>query len=92
MKEKQVYKKIWPLPVKNFKKLFLWHQAVHIMNLTVNRQVCVIKTVAYRANTDTHTHRHTHTWTDKSLKTEGPMILSNDIFFFKTVIIGGPIL
>ena len=22
MKEKQVYKKIWPLPVKNFKKLF----------------------------------------------------------------------
>ena len=48
MKEKQVYKKIWPLPVKNFKKIFLWHHAVHIMNLTVNRQVCVIKTVAYR--------------------------------------------
>ena len=60
------------------------------MNLTVNRQVCVIKTVAYRANTDTHTHRHTHTWTDKSLKTEGPMILSVDIIYFKTVIIGGP--
>ena len=36
--------------------------------------------------------RNTHTWTDKSLKTEGPMILSNDIFFFKTVIIGGSIL
>ena len=34
--------------------------------------------------------KKTHTWTDKSLKTEGPMILSNDIFFFKTVIIGGP--
>ena len=31
------------------------------------------------------------TWTDKSLKTEGPKILSNHIFYFKTVIIGGPI-
>ena len=30
------------------------------------------------------------TWTDKSLKTEGPKILSNYIFYFKTVIIGGP--
>ena len=44
---------------------------------------------------DRQTHRqtdgHTDTWTDKSLKTEGPMILSNDTFFFKTVIIGGPI-
>ena len=28
--------------------------------------------------------------TDKSLKTEGPMILSIDIFYFKTMIIGGP--
>jgi len=34
------------------------------------------------------------TWTDKSLKTKGPKILSNYIFYFKfkTVIIGGPIL
>ena len=54
----------------------------------MDRQVCVIKTVAYRLETD----RHTDGWTDKSLKTEGPMILSNDIFYFKTVIIGGPIL
>ena len=91
MKEKQVYKKIWPLPVKNFKKFFLWHQAVHIMNLTVDRQVCVIKTLAYRANTDRQTDRQTHTRTDKSLITEGPKILSNDIFYFRTVIIGGPI-
>ena len=80
MKEKQVYKKIWPLPVKNFKKFFSGHQAVDIMYLNVDRQVCVIKTVTYRANTDTHTDRHTDTWTDKNLKTEGPMILSNDIF------------
>ena len=36
-------------------------------------------------------HRQTHTRTDKSLKTEGPMILSIYIFYFKTVIIGGPI-
>ena len=43
-------------------------------------------------HTHRHTHRHSDTCTDKSLKTEGPMILSNDIFFFKTVIIGGPIL
>ena len=28
--------------------------------------------------------------TNKSLKTEGPMILTIDIFYFKTVIIGGP--
>ena len=62
------------------------------MNLTVDRQVCVIKTVAYSLRTDRHTDRHTDTWTDKSLKTEGPIILSNDIFYFRTVIIGGPIL
>ena len=42
------------------------------------------------------THRQTHTQThghmdSKSLKTEGPMILSIDIFYFRTVIIGGPI-
>ena len=60
MKEKQLYKKIWPLPVKNFKKFFLWHQAVDIMYLNVDRQVCVIKTVAYRANRDTHTDTQTH--------------------------------
>ena len=71
MKEKQVYIKIWPLPVKIFKKLFLWHQAVHLMNLTVDRQVCVIKTVAYSLRIDTQTD----TGTDKSLKTEGPKIV-----------------
>ena len=38
------------------------------------------------------TDTQTDTGTDKSLKTEGPMILSDDIFFFKTVIIGGPIM
>ena len=41
---------------------------------------------------DRQTHRHTDTGTDKSLKTEGPKILSNDIFYFRTVIIGGPII
>ena len=41
--------------------------------------------MAYRAKTDT--------WTDKKVKTEGPMILSIDIFYLKTVmIIGGPIM
>ena len=89
MKEKQVYNKIWPLPVRNFKKFFLWHQAVHIMNLTVDRQDCVIKTVAVRLRTDTQTD--THTGTDKSLKTEGPKTLSNNIFYFRNVTIGGPI-
>ena len=58
MKEKQVYKKIWPLPVKNFKKFFLWHQAVHIMYLNVDRQGCVIKTVALQP-ADKQTHRET---------------------------------
>ena len=55
----------------------------------MDRQVCVIKAVAYSLRTETQTH--TQTWTDKVLKTEGPMILSIDIFYFKTVIIGGPI-
>ena len=44
--------------------------------------------------TDRHTDtRQTDTGIDKSLKTEGPKILSNDIFYFRTVtvIIGGPI-
>ena len=49
----------------------------------MDRQVCVIKAVAYSLRTDRHT-------TDKSLKTQGPMILSIDIFYSKTVIIGGP--
>ena len=39
---------------------------------------------------DRHTDTHTHTGTDKSLKTEGPKILSNYIFYFRTVIFGGP--
>ena len=57
MKEKQVYKKIWPLPVKNIKKIFLWHQAVHnFMCLNVDLRGCVIKTVAYSLWTDRQTH------------------------------------
>ena len=45
----------------------------------MDRQVCVIKTVAYRARTD------------EKVKTEGPKILSYYIFYVKTVIIAGPI-
>ena len=45
--------------IKKYKKLR--HQAVHMAKLNMDRQVCVIKTVAYRAKTDTQTH----TWTDK---------------------------
>ena len=55
----------------------------------MDRQVCVIKAVAYSLATDRQTHV---TGTDKSLKIEGPNILSNDIFYFRTVIIGGPII
>ena len=62
------------------------------MYLNVDRQGCVIKTVAYSLRTDRHTDTQTHTGTDKSLKTEGPKILSKDIFYFRTVIIGGPII
>ena len=40
--------------------------------------------------TDRQTDRQIDTGTDKSLKTEGPKILSNDIFYFRTVILGGP--
>ena len=53
-------------------------------------QNCGLQSEHRHRHTHTHTHTQTHTWTDKSLKTEGPMILSNDVFFFKTVIIGGP--
>ena len=49
-------------------------------------QVYVIKTVAYSLRTD----RHTQGQTDRNVKTEGPKIFSNDIFYFKTAIIGGP--
>ena len=54
------------------------------MYLNADRQGCVVKTVAYSLRTDRHTQGQTK-------RTEGPMVLSNDIFNFKTVIIGGPI-
>ena len=60
-------------------KKLLRHQAVHECNLNTDRQVCVVKTVAYRARTDRHTDtRHTDR---QKVKTEGPKILSNDIFY-----------
>ena len=65
MKEKQVYKKIWPLPVKNFKKFFLWHQAVHNMDLNVDRQGSVIS-----LRTDGHTDTQTDTGTDTQAGTQ----------------------
>ena len=90
MKEKQVYKKIWPLPVKNFKKFFLWHQVyIFLPKCGSTRfcdQNCSVQPAELQTNRQTDVRR-----TVKSLKTEGPMILSIDIFYFKTVIIGGPI-
>ena len=57
----------------------------------MDRQVCVIITVTYSLWTDRQTDRQTEARTDKKVKTGGPMILSNDIFNFKTVMfIGGP--
>ena len=44
-----------------------------------------------KADRQTHRNTYRHTHTDKKVKTEGPKILSNDVFYFKTVIIGGPI-
>ena len=35
-------------------------------------------------------NKHTDRHTDRKVKTDGPKILSNDIFYLKTVIIGGP--
>ena len=64
MKEKQVYKKIWPLPFKNFKKK-LWHKAYHIMYLNVDRHGCVIKTVSYSLRTDRQTDTQTDTQTER---------------------------
>ena len=45
--------------------------------------------MAYRAQTDTD--RQIDIPTDRKVKTEGPKNLWNDIFYFKTVIIGCPI-
>ena len=53
----------------------------------MDRQLCVIKTVAYIVRTDIHTDTQKHTQTE--VKAEGPKILSNDIIKLKTVIIGG---
>ena len=36
--------------------------------------------------------KQTHGQTDRQIKTEGPKILSNDIFYFRTVIFGVPII
>ena len=41
--------------------------------------------------TDRQADRQKHGPSDRKVKIEGPKILSNDIFYFKTVIIGGPI-
>ena len=41
----------------------------------------MFKTVAYRVDTD----RRTDIQTDRKVKTEGPKILSDDIFYFKTI-------
>ena len=70
----------------SIKNQFIRNQAVHERNLNMDQQICGTKTVAYRARTD----RQTQAQTDKKVKTEGPRILSNDIFYFRTVIIGGP--
>ena len=69
-----------------FYKTKIRHQATNMRNLNMDRNVCVIKTVPYRARTDTQTAHGQHTDRQK-VKTEGPMILSNDIFYFKTWLI-----
>ena len=40
--------------------------------------------MAYRVDTDTQKHTHTDR---QKVKNEGPKILSNDIFYIKTVIV-----
>ena len=47
-------------------------------------QNCVVQSADKQ--TDRNTDRQTHAWTDKKGKTEGPKLLSNDIFYFRTVI------
>ena len=53
------------------KKIILLNQDIYECNLNMDRQVCVIKTVAYKAWTDRQTDRQNHRRTDTSLKTEG---------------------
>ena len=65
MKEKLVYKKSGHFRSKISKKIFLWHQVVHIMHLNVDRQGCDFK-LCRTACGQTDGRR-----TDKGLKTEG---------------------
>ena len=63
MKEKQVYKKIWPLPVKNFIKFFLWHQAVHIVYLNTkcgSTRLCDQSSGVQPADRQTDTRQTSH--------------------------------
>ena len=60
------------------------------VNLTVDRQVLCDQNCGLHTKRG-QTDRNTDTGTDKKVKTEGPKIFSNYIFYFKTVIIGGPI-
>ena len=43
----------------SIKKKILRNQAVHEVDLNMDRQVCVIKAVAYSLRTETHTHGQT---------------------------------
>ena len=88
MKEKQVYKKIWSFPVKNFKTiLFMASSSIYYVRKCGSTRLCDQNCGVQPADRQTQTD----TGTDKSLKTEGSKILSNDIFYLRTVIIGGPI-
>ena len=64
------------------------NQAIHKCSLYImDLQVCVFKTMATeREQTHRQTHRQTDIDTVRTVKTEGPKILSNDIFYLLTLI------
>ena len=92
MKEKGIQKNLATTGQKFQKILFMASSCTYYEPNCGSIRLCDQNCGVQRADRQTHRHtdRDTDTWTDKSLKTEGPKILSNDIFHFRTVIIGGP--
>ena len=89
MKEKQAYKNLGTSGQKFQKILFMASSCTYYVPKCGSTRLCDGNCSVQSA--DRRTDVRTDGRTDKSLKTEGPMILLIDIFYLKTVIIGGPI-
>ena len=64
----------------------------YVIKLHINKKQFKYGSTSFCDVQSTGRHTNGHRDTDRKVKTEGPKILSNDISYFKTVIIGGPII